>query len=313
VDPADEGRHPSGDEPYWGESYYLDFVSSSGQWAGYTRIGYYPNLGACWWTTAVVGEGCPLYSSNDHGLALESGTVTGAAGTVGTASFPDGRSVLYDAVEPLQTMTVRGRAPARALDDPADAYAASPGAPTDLEFDLTWTTDGSPYHYDVTTRYEIPCTVSGEVVVGDERITVDGHGQRDHSWGVRDWWAFGWCWAAVRLDDGTRVHWADIRMPGTRVGLGYLQKSGEVRPLSSLDVEEELGGQGLPRSAAARVAPGDLRLEIEPRWFGPALFEADDGRLSRFPRAAARFHTDDGRSGIGWIEWNQPQDGVGTG
>ena len=57
-------------------------------------------------------------------------------------------------------------------------------------------------------------------------MAVDGHGQRDHSWGVRDWWAFGWCWAAARLDDGTRVHFADIRMPGLPVAFGYLQPPG---------------------------------------------------------------------------------------
>ena len=32
-----------------------------------------------------------------------------------------------------------------------------------------------------------------------------------------------------------------------------------------------------------------------------------DGRISRFPRAVARFVAADGRTGLGWIEWNQPQ------
>ena len=41
--------------------------------------------------------------------------------------------------------------------------------------------------------------------------------------------------------------------------------------------------------------------------FGPLLLTAPDGRISRFPRAAARFDAADGRSGLGWIEWNQPE------
>ena len=100
-------------------------------------------------------------------------------------------------------------------------------SPAQLDLDVTWTTDGVPYHYDLTTRYEIPCLVRGTVTVDGETFTVDGQGQRDHSWGVRDWWAFGWCWCSLRLDDGTRVHLADIRMNiGVPVFFGYIQKHG---------------------------------------------------------------------------------------
>ena len=123
--------------------------------------------------------------------------------------------------------------PATAVAEPADVYTkgeheAGPGV--DLDLDLTWTTDGSAYHYELTTRYEIPCTVAGTVTIDGATITVQGQGQRDHSWGVRDWWAFGWCWCSMRLDDGTRVHLADIRMPGMPVFFGYIQTPGTVNP-----------------------------------------------------------------------------------
>ena len=302
---ADEGRHEPGDEELWGESYYLDFVSESGDLAGYTRIGVYPNLGVTWWTTSVVGDGRPLVSSIDHRLPLEAAP-RGSTGTVMAARSADDLSVEYVARQPLRSMSVRGRAPARVLDRPSDVYRGTAGSACSLELDLTWTTDGSPYHYDVTTRYEIPCLVRGELRIGDEHVEVQGQGQRDHSWGVRDWWAIAWCWAAARLDDGTRVHWADIRLSPTSVGLGYVQRGGQTRPVTSLDVDETLDQDGLPERARARVEPGDLHLEIEPRRFAPALLVAPDGRLSRFPRAVARFHAEDGRRGAGWIEWNQP-------
>jgi hypothetical protein len=54
------------------------------------------------------------------------------------------------------------------------------------------------------------------------------------------------------------------------------------------------------------VSPTGLALTIEPVAFGPLILTAPDGRTSRFPRAAARFVADDGRQGMGWIEWNQP-------
>ena len=299
VDAADEHRHAPDAEPLWNESYYLDFVADGGALAGYVRIGLYPNLGVTWWTTMIVGAGRPMISSVAFDLPIDQGS--------GLSIRADGFDIRGAVVEPLRVMTLEGTAPGAVYDDPAAPYRAEAGDRAPIGLDLTWTTDGVPYHYGVTTRYEVPCLVTGEVAVDGKRMAVNGHGQRDHSWGVRDWWAFGWCWAAARLDDGTRVHFADIRMPGMRVALGYVQPPGrQVHPIETLELTEVLGDQGLPVDAHAILEPGGLDLEIVPIAFGPLLLTAPDGRTSRFPRAVARFTAADGRRGTGWIEWNQP-------
>ncbi len=283
----------------WNESYYLDFVTADGAVGGYARIGLYPNLGVTWWTAMVVGADRPVTASVAYDLPV----AAGAGLAIGSAGY-DLRGSIDD---PLVAMALRGTAPGAVHTDPAALYRDERGAPTTVELDLVWTTDGTPYHYDLTTRYEVPCLVRGEVTVGGTTMAVDGHGQRDHSWGVRDWWAFGWCWASARLDDGTRVHFADIRMPGLPVAFGYLQPpGGPVSPVESLRVAELAGRDGLPERATAVIDPGGLELDIEPIAFGPLLLVAPDGRTSRFPRAAARFVARDGRRGTGWIEWNQP-------
>jgi hypothetical protein len=117
----------------------------------------------------------------------------------------------------------------------------------------------------------------------------------------------GWCWCSVRLDDGTRVHLVDVRLPGSPVMFGYIQHHGEVAPVTSLSVSEELDAEGLPRSARIEVGPGPISLTVEPVAHGPLLLTAEDGRLSRFPRSMIRVTADDGRRGDGWIEFNQPQ------
>jgi hypothetical protein len=222
----------------------------------------------------------------------------------------DGSGYTFDGIvrRPLDSFQVTGSVPAGVFDDPADVYRGVTGEPTSLDLDLTWTTDGVPYHYEVTTRYEIPCLVGGSVTIGGDTIPVGGIGQRDHSWGVRDWWAFTWCWFAGRLDDGTRIHGADIRLPGQRIPLGYVQHpTGEVLTLTSLDVTEVLGTEGIPSSARIVMAPGGLDLAVAPFGYGPLLLTSTDGRECRFPREAVRFTATDGRSGTGWIEWNQPE------
>jgi hypothetical protein len=321
VDPGDEYRHPVGPEPLWGESYYLDFVSDGtgdDAVAGYVRIGLYPNLGVTWWTTMIVGPDRPMVASVSYDLPVIEGP--------GLALRAEGYK--FDGVvgEPLRAMRVHGHVPGSAHDHPAAVYRGEAGRPTPLDLDLTWTTDGTPYHYDVTTRYEIPCIVSGTVTIGGETFAVDGQGQRDHSWGVRDWWAFGWCWNSMRLDDGTRVHDVDIRFDGFQAFFGYVQTpdqraAGISHTLTALKVSEELGEHGFPTTARIELTAGlngagepasppvhDLGLDVTPVAFGPVLLRnQQDGRVSLFPRAMVRCRSDDGRTGAGWIEWNQPQ------
>ena len=101
------------------------------------------------------------------------------------------------------------------VDDPAEVYGDLRGDRVPFGLDLEWETDrGGLYPWIGTTRYEVSCNVHGEILVGDETIEFDGIGQRDHSWGVRDWWNLGWVWTAGGLEDGTRFHTARIRVPG---------------------------------------------------------------------------------------------------
>lgn len=299
VDPGDEARHAPEEDALWNESHYLDFVSEDGTLAGYLRIGLYPNLGVTWWTAMVVGPGRPTVASMAYDLPVPAS---------GLGLHGGGFAMDTDVLAPLAEVRVHGTAPAAVHDDPAAIYREEAGDPTTIGFDLTWRTDGVPYQYAVTTRYEIPCLVEGTVTVGGESVTVTGHGQRDHSWGVRDWWAFGWCWLAGRLDDGTRVHAADIRIPGMPLALGYLQPpSGEVLTVSALEVTEDGDGVGFPTKGRAAIEPGGIDLTIEPVAFGPLVLTSTDGRVSRFTRAQVRFVAADGRHGTGWVEWNQPQ------
>ncbi len=323
--PSDEQRHDPDPDPLWNESYYCDFVDQDGELGGWLRLGLYPNLGVAWWTTWIVRTGLPGICSVDYqmpippgmGLATESGP---------SAAHP--ATLEIDIVRPLEEFRLAvPHMTAQRFAKPEDAYTDTGWEPVEGSLDLTWTTDGTPYHYDVTTRYEIPCLVQGTVTIEGETFTVDGQGQRDHSWGVRDWWAFGWCWNSMRLDDGTRTHAVDIRFDGLQAYFGYVQTPGRssrtpgpTHPVTGLSITESLGDHGFPATARVELTAGvtdsgepttppvhDLGIDVTPVAFGPVLLRNDqDGRLSYFPRAMVQCRTDDGRTGAGWIEWNQP-------
>lgn len=62
---------------------------------------------------------------------------------------------------------------------------------------------------------------------------------------------------------------------------------------------------GLPVTATLSVQPTGLTVDADIRGHAPVRLTARDGRVSLFPRAWAAVTTSDGRSGIGWLEWNR--------
>jgi hypothetical protein len=208
----------------------------------------------------------------------------------------------------LQTYRVEVRGRGQAHVDPSALLRGEPGTPVEIAIDLTWATDGTPYQYRLTTRYEIPCTVSGTVTVDGSRYHIESvPGQRDHSWGVRDWWSMDWMWSALHLDDGTHVHGLSVRIPQTpALGVGYLQGPDRtVTELHTVNARDTFGANGLPISMALDIQPGELTANVDVRGHAPLRLTASDGRVSQFPRAWASITTADGRSGVGWVEWNR--------
>jgi len=299
-DEQDEGRHPPGPEAMWNESWYFDGVSDDGTLGLYVRLGRLPNQGVSLYTACVCGPGRPSVMLVDAGAPLPDAADERQA--IDTA----GLRAEQECLEPLQRFRVGARGTAASHADPSAPLRGEQGEPVELELELVWETDGIPYAWRQSTRYEIPCRVSGTIRVGDETIAFSGPGQRDHSWGSRDWWAVDWMWSALHLEDGTHTHAVGVpQMPG--YGVGYVQRGTQIGEIETLTTSVQDAGNGLPEHAQIVSGPDELSLEIEPVAFGALRLEAPDGRLSFFPRAMCRVHAADGRRGTGWIEWNRVQ------
>lgn len=298
-DPADEGPHEAGPEELWNESWYFDAISDDGETGGYVRLGIYPNLGVSWVTGFVCGPGRPTAAVIDFAAPLPGG----AGLTVAT----DRVRCDLDCEEPLARYRVALEGAGETHADPAAFLRGEAGAPAEVAIDLVWQTLGEPYAYRVATRYEIPCQVSGRVRVGDDEVELRGVGQRDHSWGTRDWWSAEWVWSAGHLDDGTRFHAVEFRLPDAPpLGGGYVQPpAGGVQELDAVQASEEVGPDGLVTAARLELPSAGLALDVAPLAFGPLRLVAPDGRTSSFPRAMCRVTADDGRAGVAWLEWNR--------
>jgi hypothetical protein len=298
VTPADEGRHPSGSEELWGESWYLDFAAGDTSYGGYVRLGVYPNLARSWLWVHLVGRDRPLVLLRDHGLPCPEGDDLRVDG--------HGMRARLTAPEPLARYRVEAEGTGVRLDDASAAFHGERGPAASVRVDLEWHSRGRVFPYEATTRYEQSAWVTGTVEIDGETITVDCAGQRDHSWGVRDWWLFPWNWTAGHLEDGTFFHAARSMIPDLDLFQdGYvIPPGGEQARIDGADCEVDLDPEQLPLGARQRIGP--LRFTTEPVAHAPVLLVADDGRASRFPRAMCRFATHDGRTGTGWTEYNWP-------
>jgi hypothetical protein len=295
----DERAHPPGAEPLWSESWYADFVDEGQAIGGWFRLGLMPNEKIGWINALLCGPDIPTVAVNDFQVEMPDDP---------HAVKTDAIELTHVATEPLQAYQLRLRGSGQAYEDPSALLRGEAGRPVEVSMNLLWTTAGTPYLYRLAPRYEIPCTVSGTVSFDISTIEVaEVAGQRDHSWGVRDWWSMDWVWSALHLHDGTHLHGVDLRIPGAPpIGVGYIQSpEAPLVELSGVTARETFGDNGLPATTELTLTPGDLTAAVQIMGHAPVLLTSNDGRVSEFPRAWATVTTADGRTGVGWLEWNR--------
>jgi len=271
ISPADEHPHVPGRDPLWEESWYFDFVSPDGSLGGYVRLAVVPGDGTAWFWAAVAGRGRPLVTLRDHDVPPPRGRALEARAS--------GLWVDLVCETPLDHWSVGLEAFAVTLDDPTEAWRGERGDRTALGLDLEWEAASPPAGE--AGGYGQACTVHGDVLVGGERIELDGTGARSHDWGRRDWWGEPWRWAAASFDDGTAfARFFPAGSPAT-------------------------GDEGLP---VADVLPGDGS-DVAVSVLAPApVLVPGRGRPApaRLARALCRFESA-GRGGHGWAEWLSPR------
>jgi hypothetical protein len=305
--PDDEHPHEPGGEPLWGESWYFDFASRDGSLGGYVRLGLYPNLGVAWYWACLVGENRPTVAVFDHAVAPPSGPRS-------LQVRSDGLWADHTCEEPLERWSLGLESFAVSVDDPTELFADEPrGERVPLGFELEWETEGIPFRYEVTTRYEISCRVHGQIRLGDDALDFDGVGQRDHSWGVRDWWSYSWVWSAFHVDDGQHLFGNEVVFgEEARLMLGYEQRGPEqTDPVACTTFAPVFTptGTGLVRDIGWRLDTREA--VVQPVGWAPLLLRSPEGRESYFPRALCRAELADGRNAVGWMEFNQPRDEPG--
>lgn len=306
--------HPPGPDRRWRESYYFSFYDARHGIGGFSSIGKRAASGHSGSINVLWGPDRPSL------LASEYDTFT----VLDDHHLVAGLS--YASEEPFGPWRLRfdgrlndggsGVEPDEAAFGPADGDAVP------VSYDLTFTPAHPPYVYAERPEWAELFTghvdevglVRGTVTVGGQTLEIDGRGGKDHSWGVRNWFAPSqWRWIDLVSDGGPEIAmWrAEFGADGwvgdgaVFAGTGHGITS-YTETVTSADRPAE-PGKPLPTGFTARIgtAAGEHELAGEVVRVLPVLFTRRvDGRVERAwnDRALVRT-TVDGFPGIANVEF----------
>ena len=283
-------------------NWFCEFTAPDVGLGGYFRYGVLPDEDIATVIVQLAGPKWPLVSLVDLSASID-----GAPTAVRTDRF----GFEHGTREPGLSYHV-------AVEGIGEAYATSEGPlrgeiPTsvDVSLELTWATGGTPFAYPIAPGYEIPCWVSGQVMIdGETKLVSRAPAQRNHTTGKRDWWAMEWVWTELRLDDESHLIATDVDVPEIgQVSMGCIQSpSGALVELESVRAVVAVGEDLLPRTTHVIVEPRSLVVpilesDIKGRVSLPLI--AEDGRVAHFMRAWVTPTLSDGRKAAGWVEWHK--------
>lgn len=190
---------------------------------------------SCGWHVAVWGDG------ERH--AFETGFMRLADEADLDDVAVDG--LLVQQPDPLRTSRI-------ALDRPA------------LSIELAFTGSHAPFSYRdnpdglppwfAVDRYEQTGRLRGTLRLGDDTISIDHPGHRDHSWGVRDWTApLSWVWFIAYTASGHAVQGWTWRTASGAGSAGYVVRGGEPVPIAHISARPTFDGSGSPGALEADV------------------------------------------------------------
>jgi len=291
---VDERRHRPGTEAGWEESWSFDFVTSDGGLGGFVRLALHPARRRAWYWAYLARPGRPVVVVRDHDIEVPRGRELEVRG--------DGLWAQVICETPFDHWSAGLEAFAVAIDDPARAWGDERGDPTALGLDLEWEMQ-APARSLPQPGYVQPAAVHGEVLVGAERLAVDGGtGWYSHAWGPPVWRDRRWWALSASLDDGTAVV---ARSPGW-TSTWRSQDGARSEPeeaTGSLDTTWR--HDGLPD--AAQLVVGDVEIGVVPVALAPVPLDVVGPNQGVLVRALCSFSIGD-TGGWGWSEWLRAPD-----
>jgi hypothetical protein len=286
----DELRHSHDRDSTWRESLYWGFVLPEASLGLLAYLRLDPNAGIVSPMVLVYrGSGEVVYAFNK--------------------AYPLPPKLELDEVN-LEGFRFSGLRPLSAC-----ALAFTDGAGTSLEFHFTGLHPPFEYaqnrtgcpRYLATNRFEQAGRFEGTLRLKDETFPLSLYGQRDHSWGTRDWDAIQhYKWIAAQNRDGAALNLTYSVVRGEVAFNGYVYSGGKMEGIVRADINTTYAGDGITHRAisAAVFDEGGRTTRLDATMFAVTELPMEQ---SVVVEGAARVAID-GIPGAGIFEWLWPKD-----
>jgi len=92
-------------------------------------------------------------------------------------------------------------------------------------------------------------SIEGDLTIAGETIHLIGFGEKDHSWGIRDWVApTMWIWLSCQFSDRLAFNITKLMVGTDVVDAGFIHMDGDNKPLVRTDVITEYAKEGGPKT-----------------------------------------------------------------
>lgn len=234
--PSDEELHEPGKDKYWQESWYFNWADISKKIFGLTRIGLRFNEKKTDGLVLAIKDGKPHFIYPAVNIPYKNERFKAGEGIIA-------KKLKYKMQKPFKrwTLSLEGR----------------------NSMELDWEAFTQPYDFHANSNlppdvagshFEQSGTVKGYVSFKGKEIKINAFGQRDKSWGTRDWSAIeGWSWISAQFSDGFSVNmWQGI-LNHKIYNSGFVFLKGKNYAIENLDIKYTWAGLHVPVKADIEV------------------------------------------------------------
>jgi len=283
--------HAPGDHPDWSESFYFNFYDSTNDICAFMRVGLKPNKNEKNVFCFILMPDGSIFGVKDDEPMKDSGLKAGGvqfekivAEKKWRLNF-SGKMTKFSSDKKEQE-DVRFSVDFETLNDVFDYRECVSGRNEEISKKI------ASEHMEQFGR------ASGNLSVGDKEFQIDGLGERDHSWGVRDWNAPKmWLWLTCQFSDTSAFNVTKLILKDGEVDAGFIHVDGKNVPILKVDIHTDFDEVGNPKSLQMKLVGGDgVTREVTANVIRQAVlpFASEDGKeLSLMHETLARYELGD--------------------
>ena len=311
----------------WNESYYLAFFNKENNIGGVSRIGFKPNKkeGMTFFFLFLPDGSAAIYSKEeeikDHLNFPSVGGMSHNYQADGTWIYEfNGKMVFMKNPEDLPKIREQSKLTLLFKSLRKTLYRQS------VKLKLTFKPINEVYEYSEfmspesldlgkkagDKHWEQIAIVTGEIEIGNSNhkyVIKDTIGQRDHTYGIRDWTGVGnWLYYVIWFNNNLAINPAAITAEDGRLSTGgFLFKDGKNIPLKTIRIlDQQFREDGiLPTSSELEIVDYEGNLHNLKAKVGPIIpvpFEDEDGEKSILVQSFGSFELDGIKDGYGTFE-----------